>query len=355
MRCLEGLVIHELVYLVEHWSISYGREGKPKMIKVFAVLLAVAAALGMTSPGVAQQKTLNVNHTMGVNTFPDNAFKWFASEVEKRSNGSIKVKVFSAGELGQEVEQYDAMNLGTLESALMGAQLIGAVAPEFGILDLPYQWRDQEHLRKVWAGPIGQEMAQAVLQRKGIRILAVMNRGPRNLTTKNRAVKTVADLKGLKIRTIQNPVHVEAWKTLGANPVPMAFGEVFTALQQGTIDGQENPYEMIYANSLFEVQKYLILTNHVRSLIWYGVSEKFWKMLSPDQQKIVSSTALEAAAMNDRELLAGERDLEKKLQAKGMILVKPDLGKFTEAVKAVPEKFKNVWKPGLFEQIVATK
>jgi len=152
----------------------------------------------------------------------------------------------------------------------MGAQLIGAVCQEFGILDLPYLWRDQEHVRKVWSGPIGQEMVQTVLQRKGIRILAALNRGPRNLTTKNKAVKVPADLKGLKIRTIQNPVHIEAWKTLGANPVPMAFGEVFTALQQGTIDGQENPYEMIYSNSLFEVQKYMILTRHVRALIWFG-------------------------------------------------------------------------------------
>ncbi len=325
------------------------------MKKLTAVVLALAATLCLSHTALAQQKTLNLNHTMGVNTFPDNASKWFATEVEKRAKGGVKVKVFSAGELGQEVEQYDAMNLGTLESALMGAQLIGAVTPEFGILDLPYLWRDQEHLRKVWAGPIGQDMTRAVLQRKGIRILAVMNRGPRNLTTKNRPVKTVDDLKGLKIRTIQNPVHIEAWKTLGANPVPMAFGEVFTALQQGTIDGQENPYEMIYANSLFEVQKYLVTTNHVRSLIWFGVSEKFWTTLSPEQQKVVSTTAVEAAAMNDKALLAGEEDLEKKLQAKGMMFVKPDLAKFTQAVKAVPEKFKNVWKPGLFEQIVATK
>jgi tripartite ATP-independent transporter DctP family solute receptor len=325
------------------------------MRRLAIVSLAVVATLAATAVVAAQQKTLNVNHTMGVNTYPDNAFKWFASEVEKRSNGGVKVKLFSAGELGQEVEQYDAMNLGTLESALMGAQLIGAVAPEFGILDLPYLWRDQEHLRKVWAGPIGQEMTQAVLQRKGIRILAVMNRGPRNLTTRNRPVKGVEDLKGLKIRTIQNPVHIEAWRALGTNPVPMAFGEVFTALQQGTIDGQENPYEMIYANSLFEVQKYLVMTNHVRSMIWYGVSEKFWKTLSPDQQKVLASTALEAAAMNDKLLLAGEEDLEKKLKAKGMTFVQPDLEKFTQGVKAVPEKFKQVWKPGLFEQILATK
>jgi tripartite ATP-independent transporter DctP family solute receptor len=325
------------------------------MTRFLATMVAIAATLPVSTGALAQQKTLNLNHTMGVNTYPDNAFKWFATEVEKRSNGSIKVKVFSAGELGQEVEQYDAMNLGSLESALMGAQLIGAVAPEFGILDLPYLWRDQEHLRRVWAGSIGQQMTEAVLERKGIRILAVMNRGPRNLTTRNRAVKTVDDLKGLKIRTIQNPVHIAAWKTLGANPVPMAFGEVFTALQQGTIDGQENPYEMIYANSLFEVQKYLVMTNHVRSMIWFGVSEKFWKTLSAEQQKIVSSTAQEAAAMNDKQLLAGEEDLERKLQAKGMMFVKPDLEKFTQAIKAVPEQFKSVWKPGLYEKIVATK
>ena len=318
------------------------------------VLGVVSMALGAT-PSMAQQKSFSLNHTMGVNTYPDQAVKWFATQMEDRTKGAIKVKVFSAGELGQEVEQYDALNLGTLESALMGAQLIGAVCPEYGILDLPYLWRDQEHVRKVWAGPIGHEMTQAVSQRKGIHILSAMNRGPRNLTTKNKVVKIPADLKGLKIRTIQNPVHIEAWKTLGANPVPMAFGEVFTALQQGTIDGQENPYEMIYSNSLFEVQKYLILTRHVRALIWFGVSEKFWKTLSPEHQKIFADTAVEAAAMNDKLLLAGDQDLEKKLQEKGMTFITPDLAKFTEGVKSVPEKFKNVWKAGLFEKIVATK
>jgi TRAP-type transport system periplasmic protein len=309
----------------------------------------------VVAPSIAQQKSFSLNHTMGVNTYPDQAVKWFSTQMEQRTKGAIKVKVFSAGELGQEVEQYDALNLGTLESALMGAQLIGAVCPEYGILDLPYLWRDQEHVRKVWAGPIGQEMTQVILQRKGIRILAALDRGPRNLTTKNRVVKVPADLRGLKIRTIQNPVHIEAWKTLGANPVPMAFGEVFTALQQGTIDGQENPYEMIYSNSLFEVQKYMILTRHVRALIWFGVSDKFWKTLSPEHQKIFSDTAIEAAAMNNRLLVAGDQDLEKKLQEKGMTFITPDLEKFTEGVKPVPEKFKNVWKAGLFDKIVATK
>ena len=323
--------------------------------KIGFLALGIISMALLAAPAMAQQKSFSLNHTMGVNTYPDHAVKWFATQMEQHTKGAIKVKVFSAGELGQEVEQYDALNLGTLESALMGAQLIGAVCPEFGILDLPYLWRDQEHVRKVWAGPIGQEMAQTVLQRKGIRILAAMNRGPRNLTTKNKIVKVPADMKGLKIRTIQNPVHIEAWKTLGANPVPMAFGEVFTALQQGTIDGQENPYEMIYSNSLFEVQKYLILTRHVRAMIWFGVSERSWKTLSPEHQKIFSDTAIEAAAMNDKLLLAGDQDLEKKLQEKGMTFITPDLAKFTEGVKPVPEKFKNVWKAGLFEKIVATK
>ena len=327
------------------------------MVKKLCVALVMlfAVILYLVTPGMTQPKVINLNHTMGVNTYPDQAVKWFAEQMEQRTKGSVKVKIFSAGELGQEVEQYDAMNLGTLESALMGAQLIGAVCPEYGILDLPYLWRDQDHLRKVWAGPIGQEMKQAILQRKGIRILAAMDRGPRNLTTKNKIVRVPDDLKGLKIRTIQNPVHIVAWKILGANPVPMAFGEVFTALQQGTIDGQENPYEMIYANSLYEVQKYMILTRHVRAMIWFGVSEKFWKTFSPEQQKIFADTAVEAAAYNDKLLLAGDQALEKKLQEKGMIFIKPELGKFTEKVKAVPEKFKDVWKAGLFEKIVDTK
>jgi tripartite ATP-independent transporter DctP family solute receptor len=324
---------------------------KLSMILVLPILFSLA----FVAPSGAEQKVFSLNHTMGVNNFPDQAVKWFAQQLEQRSKGGMKVKVFSAGELGQEVEQYDAMNLGNLESALMGAQIIGAVCPEYGTLDLPYLWRDTEHVRKVLGGPIGQEMNQVILQRKGIRILALMNRGPRNLTTKNKIIKIPADLKGLRLRTIQNPVHIEAWRTLGANPVPMAWGEVFTALQQGTIDAQESPYEAIDANSIFEVQKYLIVTRHVHAPIWFGASEKFWKTLNPEQQKLLADTAIDAAAYNDKLLLDGELSLEKKLQAKGMILVKPELEKFMDGVKTVPEKFKNVWKPGLYENITRTK
>ncbi|MGH9894993.1 MAG: TRAP transporter substrate-binding protein, partial [bacterium] len=180
------------------------------------VALGVVLGLGV---GVAQAQTMRINHTFGVDSFPDQALKTFAKGVQDRTDGAITVTLFSAGELGQELEQYDLMEVGALECALMGAQILASVAPEYGAFEMPYLWRDQAHVRNVWSGPIGQEIASTILDRKGIRVIAVLNRGARNLTV-NKAVKTPADFQGLKIRTTQNAVHVAAWEAMGAVPTP---------------------------------------------------------------------------------------------------------------------------------------
>lgn len=321
------------------------------------VFVATAVTLLCLAPAHAAEVTMRVNHTFGVNSFPDRALQEFKKQVEAKSNKRIEVRLYSSGELGQEIEQYDLMQIGSLESALLGGQVLSSVAPEYGMFEAPYLWRDQAHLRKVWDGPIGKEVSDALLSRKGIRIVGVWNRGARNLTTTSKVVKAPQDLRGLKIRTTQNPVHVAAWKALGSLPTPMAFGEVFMSLRQGVIDGQENPLDLIQSASFFEVQKNLHLTQHVRSIGWFGVSEVWFKRVPDDLQKIMLAEARTAMLLNDRTLAAEEDKILTDL-AKRMNVVREqdvDIAAFRERMKGLPQEFAKTWKKGLYEQIVNTK
>jgi TRAP-type transport system periplasmic protein len=322
-------------------------------------LLVLAAAGSWVAPAFipsasAQQVTIRFNHTFGPGTNADQAVKRFAEEVIKKSGNRVQVKVFSSGELAEERDQYNLIQTGAIEMALAGL-LIPTVAPEYGIVDMLYIWRDQDHLRKCLQGPIGQEIQAKIFQQKGIRTLGFINRGPRNLTTKDRPVRTPADLKGLKIRTLQTPVQIEAWRMLGATPVPMTIGEVFVGLQQGVIDGQENPVEMIKAMSFFEVQKYLIHTAHYRGVTWIVASDKFFQKLSPEDKKLIETEAKAAEAYGNRLQDELDASIEKELLSKGMTAVEPDKDAFRKAVTGLPEKFSKQWKAGLFEQIQAIR
>ena len=317
--------------------------------------LAVAASLArpIRVGKAAQSKvTINFNHTDG----PTGEAAIFAEQFKKlvgeRSNGRITVETFHSGELGAEKDMYDSLQLGTIEMGRTGSLIISVVAPEYGALEMPYAFRSQEHLRSVLQGQIGQEMHQKFLEGKGIRVVAIVNRGPRQLTTTDREVRTPDDLSGLKLRVPEIPVYVEAWRALGASPTPMAFPEVFTALQQGAIDGQENPLGTIWGNSFYDVQKYLNLTTHVRGNGWMVASETFWQTLSGEDQQLLQQAADEAATFADGEIAKQETDLLGKLKEKGMTVVELDTTPFSDIVwENVPSKFEDDWKEGLLDQI----
>jgi tripartite ATP-independent transporter DctP family solute receptor len=331
------------------------RRSRPMLATAIAGVAILATAL--TNPARAADFTMRINHTFGVNSFPDRALQEFRKRVEEKSNKRIEVRLFSAGELGQEIEQYDLLQTASLEAALLGGQILSSVAPEYAMFEAPYLWRDQAHLRKVWDGPIGKEIGDAILKRKAILIIGAWNRGARNLTTSSKTVKSPADLQGLKIRTTQNPVHVAAWKALGAVPTPMPFGEVFMGLRQGVIDGQENPLDLIQSASLFEVQKNLFLTEHVRSIGWFGVSEAWFKRLPDNLKKLILDEAQAAMLLNDQMLNAEEEKIKSDL-SKRMTIVPAsdmDLAGFRARMKDLPQEFAKTWKKGLYEQIVEAK
>ena len=219
--------------------------------------IGLACGLAMTLGMSAQAQTnMKISISVAQNSHQGIAIDTFAKEVEKRTAGRYKVQTFYSGALGGEREYIEAVQLGTQELAFSSTGPVPNFVPETKILDIPFLFRDKAHARAVLDGPIGQEML-AKFEPKGFKALAWGENGVRHMTNSKRAVNAPEDLKGLKMRTMENPVHVAAYKGFGIVTTPMAFPEVFTALQQGTVDGQENPLSVIMASKFDQVQKHL--------------------------------------------------------------------------------------------------
>ena len=316
--------------------------------------LALSAALtGQTSPAEAREVKANLNHEM-TGTVVDEAVQRMAAAISERTEGRIKITVHSRGEMGGERAMFDLMQAGAIELGISGAAIISAVAPEFGVLDTPYLMVSPEHLRRVVEGEIGDELRQTVLKNKRIRILGWMDRPPRHITTRNRAIRTPADLAGLKIRTREIPVQVEAFRMLQASPVPMAFGEVYTALQTGVIDAQENPLGITLGSSFNEVQNHIILTGHVREVQWLIASDAWWQGLGDEDRKVIAAAADEFMKWGQEKVYKQDAAHLAEARKRGMTIVEltPDeLKRFQSGVAKLPKRFEDVWKDGLFERI----
>lgn len=286
-------------------------------------LKCLAAAAVLAASGIASaQTTLRMGYALAPapNSHYGVAASAFAEEIAKRSQGRFRIEQFPNSQLGGEREMIESVQLGTLDLVVTSSGPVPGFVPETGIVDIPFLFRDSAHARAALDGPIGQELL-AKFPAKNLIALAWGEQGFRHLTNNKRAVGAPEDMKGLKLRTMENPVHITAFRTLGAAPTPMAWPEVITGLQQGTIDGQENPISVITSAKLSQVQKFLTLTRHVYSPAVVILSPKIWSSLSEaDKSSFREASKLAAAAM--RRFVD---DLEKKgvddLKAQGMQVV----------------------------------
>lgn len=295
----------------------------------FAAGLALGAAIA--SPALAQE-ALKMNISVAQNSHYGVAIDTFAREVEKRTNGRYKIQNFYAGALGAERESIEGVQLGTLDLTMTSTGPVPNFVPEVAILDIPFLFRDYAHARATLDGPIGQEMLQK-FPAKGIVALAWGENGFRHMTNNKRSVNGPDDLKGLKMRTMENPIHIQAYKQFGILPTPMAFTEVFTALQQGTVDGQENPLSVISAAKFDQVQKYITLTGHVYSPALILMSKAKWDKLSPADKQAFAEAAKEAVKANRARIDDDERKVVAELKAHGMTVVDHvDKAKFQAAL-----------------------
>ena len=263
---------------------------------------------------------------------------YFAKLVAEKSNGAIEVQVFPSSQLGGQKDLVESMVYGGIDMALVGTAVLGQFQPQISIFDLPFLFKDRNHAYKS-LDTVGMDIGKG-LEPKGIKLLGYMENGIRHLTNNVREVKTPADMADLKIRVMNNKVYIEMMKALGASPTPMAFGELYSAMQQGTVDGQENPSAHIWTKRFFEVQKYASLTAHSYSPEPLIMSMITWNRLNQQQREIIQSAAKEAIDWQRK--IAAEQDKEywDKIKASGKIKVtEVDRAPFKAATKPVIKMF----------------
>jgi tripartite ATP-independent transporter DctP family solute receptor len=310
-----------------------------RLFRLRAALALTVLSSTLVAGAAFAQTTMRISISIPQNSHQGVAIDTFAKEVEKRTNGRYKIQTFYSSALGAEREATEAVQLGTQELTFTSTGPIPNFVPEVKILDVPFLFRDYAHARAVLDGPIGQELLQK-FDSKGIKALAWGENGFRHMTNSKRAVHNPEDLKGLKMRTMENPVHVQAYKGFGIIPTPMAFSEVFTALQQGTVDGQENPLSVITSAKFDQVQKYLSLTGHVYSPCVLLMNKAAFDKLSDADKKAFLDAAKEAVKANRARVDADEKIAVADLRAKGMqVDEKIDKSKFQTTLKPVYADF----------------
>ncbi|MYZ43433.1 TRAP transporter substrate-binding protein [Schauerella aestuarii] len=328
------------------------------MIKTWAMrplLAAVTTAVALTAAAPAQaQSTLRMAYALSTSSHYGAGGNAFAKSLENSSAGKYKVQQFANSALGGEREVIEGLQLGTIDLAIVSTGATLNFVPETGVFDIPFLLRDLPHARAVLDGPTGQNML-AKFPKRGLIALAWGEQGFRHLTNNVRPVATPADAKGLKIRTTENPIHIAAFRQIGILPTPMAWPEVATALQQGTIDGQENPLSVITSAKLSQIQKYLSLTGHVYGPALVLMSPSVYDGLS-DKEKAAFQQAGKDSARAMRDYVdAIEINGVEQLKKEGMQVTEVDRDAFAKAVEpAYPEYYKKFDK-ALIQSIRDTK
>lgn len=284
-------------------------------MKFSPILRITALSLALYATGAQAQTVLKIGYATSPTSHYGVGTTTFCEEVEKGTQGRYKCQQFPSGALGGEREMIESVQLGTLDLVNTSTGPLGNFVPEVKIVDIPFLFRDYDHARKVMDGPIGQDLLKK-MQAKGLVGLAWTENGFRHMTNNVRPIVQASDAKGLKMRTMENKVHMDGYKTFGILPTPMAFPELFTALQQGTVDGQENPIPVILAAKFAQVQKHLSLTNHVYSPAVIILSPAVWSKLS-DADKKVFLQASQAAAKAQRKKVNDD-------EANGIAILKKD-------------------------------
>lgn len=292
-----------------------------KGILSFAILSLLI--LSISTVGFAQDVTLRLGHVANSDHLWQQASQKFAEEVQNRTDDQVEVEIFPNEILGSEREMLEGIRMGTAADLTITGETLGNWAPKVGILGAMYLFRDSEHIEKVANGPIGEEIEQDILDKSNMRVLTWFERGPRYLTS-NKPIRTPEDAEGLKMRVPNVPWFIKGWQEIGANPAPMAFSEVFTALQQGVMDGQENPLALINSAKFYEVQDYVNLTGHIRQWIYLVIGENQYQNLTSEQQNAVQESANIAHNYYQELFHEQEGELRKSLEENGMEFIEVD-------------------------------
>ena len=279
-----------------------------------------------------------------------------AADVKAKTSGRIDIQSFPNGQIGSSRDMIEAVSNGTQQLITEGAANFGAWIPSISVTEAPFIWKSPSHLINALNGSLLEKYNEQLIKARGMRILGAVYYGTRHLTTSNRAVKTVEDAKGLKVRVPENDVFKAMAESWGAKPTPMNFNELYLALKTGTVDGQENPLPTIKSGKFHEVQKYIILTGHVMTPRLVVVNEAFWQKVPAADRKIVEESLKTHMAWADAEIQKQEVSLLDEMKAAGVTIIQPDVESFRKATLAVvPAKFEAKWGKGTFDSIANMK
>ena len=322
----------------ESIAMNENRTAAPARGAIHRVLAVLATCATLIGSGAALAQTeIKLGHVGE----PGSLFAASAEEYAKRANaklaGKAKVVVFGSSQLGGDKEMLQKVKLGTLDMALPSTVMSSEV-DLFGMFEMPYLVKDREHMKRIEQAVFWPKLAPEA-EKKGLKILAVWENGYRHITDNKRPIKTPDDLKGIKLRVPEGKWRVKMFQTYGANPSPMKFSELFTALQTGVMDGQENPLTQIYSAKLQEVQKYLSLSGHVYTPAYLTVGSRRWATMPADVRKVLEDTAKETQGFVYELAAKEETDLLAKLKQAGMQVNEVDKDAFFAASKPIYDEF----------------
>ena len=322
----------------------------------FAIAIS-AVALTFAAPSRAEVRAFDLK--AGTNLADDHpqtlGAKKFAQTVEKLSQGKIRIRVFSAGALGSDLQMQSALQGGILDFTVPSTSTLAGLVKEFGVFDFPFLFNTAEEADRVLDGPFGQRIADR-LPEKGLVSLGYWENGYRNATNSRHPIQRWEDFQGLKIRTVQNAVVLDLFNNFGANAVPMAFNELFTALETKTVDAQENPLPVIATAKFYEVQKYLSLTRHSYTALVFLIGKKTWDRFNDDEKKIIRTAAEEAKLFQRGANRALEAKLTESLKKEGMLVndVQPaERVRMAERAKPVVNKYASLIGEGTLKDLYA--
>lgn len=326
------------------------------LVMLFSAFLLFAA--GDQEEGVADGGPITLK--MGTVYSPNHpnsiAAKRAAEIIERRSEGTITLEYYPSGQLGGNHEITEGLITGSIDMSIGGAHNIAEYYPEIGITVGPYIFRDFTHAYNVMDGEIGEYFNNNLIEKVGVRFLDTWKYGLRHVTTKGIRVEKPEDLKGVKLRAPDDEIGMETVRVMGASPTPIAFPELYMALQQGIVDGQENPISTIITSNFHEVQDHLILTGHTVNTVFILMSENTWKKMTTEQREIVQTAFRETREMNDSLIDQIEEDGLVTFQDNGGTIVNPNIEAFRKAASVVySTTFKDRWGEKLYNKIQAVK
>jgi len=330
-----------------------------KTLLWIGIAVTMIALVGAVVPSAqASAKTVIKIGTVVAPDHPENVGARKIKElIEKKAGDRVDVQVFTDGQIGDQRTMVENLRNGVQEITWVTVGFFGSYEPILNVIESGYLFRDSQHSYKVFDGPMGNEV-RALVEKHGVKLLGFYEAGMRHITNSVRPIKTPEDLKGLKIRTPQAKYHLNTLKYMGANPVAMSFGELYTAMQQKVVDGQENPFSNIYKAKFYEVNKYMSLTGHLHLTHMVMYSAKLWDRLPADLQKIVRESVIESQEAERKAVQDDDTNLLKEIKAKGMLVNDADREAFKKSVMPLRDEAVKEFGPKAKEwidRIEATK